>query len=55
MVVNQYQNVDAADEEPLPEEEEEEDSNEAEMKNLIAVHSPTLKPKGSKESEMTPV
>ena len=44
---------DAVDEEPLAEEEEEE-GNEAEMKNLIAIHSqpnsPKTKPKESKES-----
>ena len=49
---------DAVNEEPLAEEEDEE-GNEAEMKNLIAVHSqpnsPSAKPKQRKESEKTPV
>ena len=50
--------ADAVNEEPLPEEEEEE-GNEAEMKNLIAVHSqpnsPKPKPKERRESDKTSV
>jgi len=46
----------AVDEEPVPEDEEEEDGNEAEMKNLIAVHSsPTPQPKGIQESDKTSI
>ena len=46
----------AVDEEPVAEDDEEEDGNEAEMKNLIAVHSsPTPQPKGIQESDKTSI